>query len=65
MLFKAVAIWLVLTLGFEFIAGHYAFGHSWERLLADYDVCSGRVWLFVPIATLLAPRLAAAIRGMF
>ncbi len=54
--------WVVLTVGFEFVAGHYAFGHSWERLLADYDVSRGRVWLLVPIATLFAPWLAVAIR---
>jgi hypothetical protein len=28
--------WVALTLAFEFVAGHYVFGNSWERLLADY-----------------------------
>lgn len=51
-------IWVVLTLAFEFLAGHYLFGRSWEELLREYDVASGRLWVFVPIVTLLAPRWA-------
>src|SRR5574341_1554072 len=30
------ALWLGLTLAFEFLAGHYVFGESWEELLAAY-----------------------------
>jgi len=30
--------WLVSTIIFEFIAGHYAFGNSWEKLFADYNI---------------------------
>ena len=36
--------WLILTVAFEFGFGHYVAGHSWERLLADYNIVSGRVW---------------------
>src|SRR5262245_17305484 len=31
-------IWLVLTVSFEFLGGHFLFGQPWERLIADYDV---------------------------
>jgi uncharacterized membrane protein YgdD (TMEM256/DUF423 family) len=55
--------WVVLIVGFEFLAGHYVFGHSWEKLFADYNVSRGRVWLLVPALTLLAPRIALALRG--
>jgi len=48
-------VWLVLTVGFEFTAGHYAFGNSWERLLADYNLAAGRLWVIVLAAILLAP----------
>jgi hypothetical protein len=50
--------WLVLTLAFEFIAGHFAFGKTWHELLADYDILAGRIWLVVLIVTLLSPVLA-------
>lgn len=51
--------WLALTVAFEFLAGHFVFGTSWQRLLADYNVAEGRVWLLVPVTTALAPWLAA------
>jgi hypothetical protein len=56
-------LWLVLTIGFEFIFGHYVVGNSWERLLADYNLLAGRVWVLVLIWITIAPyifyRLAA------
>jgi hypothetical protein len=55
--------WLVLTAGFEFIAGHYAFGNSWERLLADYNLAAGRLWVLVLAATLIAPVLFIWMRA--
>jgi hypothetical protein len=52
------AVWLALTLAFEFLAGHYLFGSSWERLFAEYDLLRGRVWILVLVATLFAPAWA-------
>ena len=37
--------WLALTVIFEFTFGHYIAGHSWERLLQDYNLMEGRIWL--------------------
>jgi hypothetical protein len=54
--------WLALTLAFEFLAGHYMFGTPWDRLLADYNLAEGRVWILVPITTALAPWLTARAR---
>ena len=48
-------IWLGLTVSFEFMAGHYVFGNSWEKLLADYKISKGRVWIFVLLSSLLSP----------
>ena len=48
-------IWLVLTVFFEFLFGHYVAGHSWERLLQDYNILKGRVWLLVLIWISIAP----------
>jgi hypothetical protein len=58
------AIWLGLTLAFEFGAGHYAFGKSWGELLADYDLGRGRIWILVLIVTLVAPLWTARLRGL-
>lgn len=57
-------LWVALTLAFEFLAGHYLFGHPWSRLLADYDVPAGRIWPLVPIVTALAPVLSARARRL-
>ena len=58
------ALWLALTVAFEFGAGHYLFGAPWEALLADYDASRGRVWPLVLVATLLAPLVAGWGRGL-
>ena len=58
--------WLLLTLAFEFLFGHYVAGASWQELLADYDVLEGRFWPLVLLAVLLGPwlwGLAAAERS--
>jgi hypothetical protein len=57
-------MWAVFTVSFEFLAGHYLFGNSWERLLADYNIWRGRIWALVPIVLYLAPRWAFRLRGM-
>jgi hypothetical protein len=40
---------------FELLAGHYVFGNSWEKLLADYNLFRGRIWVLVLIVILFAP----------
>lgn len=55
-------LWLGLTLAFEFLAGHYLFGDSWTKLLAEYNVFQGRLWVVVPITTLLVPVVTYALR---
>lgn len=55
--------WLVLTVLFEFGFGHFVVGHSWERLLHDYDLAAGRLWLLVLVATLLGPYVAGRFVG--
>jgi hypothetical protein len=48
-------LWCALTLAFEFLAGHYLFGASWEMLWADWNMTQGHLWPLVPATTLLAP----------
>jgi hypothetical protein len=56
--------WVALTLTFEVAAGRLS-GKPWSVILADYDVLRGRIWILVPLVTLLAPRWAAAARGLW
>ena len=47
-------VWLAMTVAFEFLAGHYLFGNSWEKLFRDYDLRKGRLWgLFLLWLTVL------------
>jgi hypothetical protein len=57
------AVWLALTLAFEFLAGHYVFGTPWPQLRADYDVLHGRLWVLVLVTTTVAPVIAARARA--
>lgn len=50
-------LWLALTMAFEFLFGHYVAGHAWSRLLQDYNLLAGRLWLLVLLWLALAPYL--------
>jgi hypothetical protein len=58
------ALWLLLTLAFEFLAGHYLFGAPWRQLLSDYNIFRGRLWVLVLITTAVSPWLVAHNRGL-
>jgi hypothetical protein len=49
------ALWLTLTITFEFVFGHFAMGHSWDALFSAYDPRGGQLWWLVLLTVLLAP----------
>jgi len=51
------ALWVALTVIFEFGFFHYVMGESWDNLLAQYNILKGNLWLFVLATLLLAPVL--------
>lgn len=51
------AIWLVMTVAFEFGFGHFVAGHAWSRLIADYNLFNGRVWSLFLLWILTLPYL--------
>jgi hypothetical protein len=56
-------VWVVLTVGFEFLLGRVVFGYSWARILSDYDLPQGGL-LPIGLAVLaLSPLIAACLRG--
>lgn len=61
---KIGVLWLVLTIAFEFLAGHYLFRQPWSVLVADYNLARGRIWVLVLIATLVAPVIALRLRNL-
>jgi hypothetical protein len=56
--------WLTITVLFELAFGHWVAGHPWSRLLADYNILAGRLWVFVLLTTALAPWLMGRMRRL-
>ncbi len=56
------AVWVVLIVAFEFALGT-ALGYSRARMLEDYDLAAGGYMAFGLLFLLLAPFLAARVRG--
>jgi hypothetical protein len=48
-------IWLTLTVCFEFLFGHYIAGHSWSKLVYDYNIFAGRIWGLLLVWITAAP----------
>ena len=61
MAFAVGALWLVLTLIFEFGFGR-ARGRPWAVLLRDYNILAGRLWVLIPLLLLFAPYLFYSFR---
>jgi len=49
--------WTAMTILFEFGFGHYIMGNSWAKLLADYNLFAGRLWVLVLLAVLAGPSI--------
>lgn len=60
--FTIGGVWLIMTIIFEFVFGHSMVGHSWSRLLQDYNVLNGRVWILVLVWTFVAPYVFYRLR---
>jgi hypothetical protein len=55
--FRLGLTWLVLTVVFEFLFGHFVMGHPWSSLFHDYNLLAGRVWVLVLIWIAAAPSI--------
>jgi len=51
------ALWLVMTLMFEFGFGHWVAGRTWPTLFNEYNLLAGRVWVFIPAWLARAPTI--------
>lgn len=51
------ALWVAMTVAFEFLFGHYVMGYPWSVLLADYNLLAGRLWSLVLVALFVGPLL--------
>ena len=48
-------IWVILTLSFEFLVGHYLLNNPWAVIIQEYHLAEGRWWVLVPTTEFIAP----------
>jgi hypothetical protein len=56
--------WLMFTLAFEFLFGHYGQGKPWPETLEIFNVAQGNLMTLVLIITLISPYLASKLRNL-
>ena len=56
------ALWLALTVAFEFGFGRLVQHETWDELLHAYTFSGGNIWPAVLVMVFIAPRLAARAR---
>jgi len=57
------ALWLALMVAFDIAVGRFAVGYSWQRIGADFYPVAGGYLGVAMLVLLVAPWLAAALRG--
>ncbi len=55
--------WVLLTLAFEYLFGHFVAGKSWEAINRVFDLAGGNLFSLVLLVTLVAPWLVTRFRG--
>lgn len=55
--------WVVMTLVFEFMLGHYLLDRSLSEILQVFDIMNGDFFLIVLLVSLFSPLLSAKIKG--
>lgn len=61
---RVSAIWLVLTVAFEFLFGHYVDHKSLTELAENYAIWRGKLWPLVLASLVLAPFIWGRARRM-
>lgn len=56
--------WIILTLSFEYLFGHYVMGKSWNEINQVFDVQNGNLFIVVLFVTALSPWTAAKLKGL-
>jgi hypothetical protein len=56
-------IWILFTVVFEFLFGQYVMGNTWSRLLQDYNLMEGRVWIVFILNLLASPIIIYQLEG--
>lgn len=55
--------WVLMTLIFEFMFGHYVMGKSWSSLVQVFNIMNGDLFIIVLAVSLISPLFVAKIKG--
>jgi hypothetical protein len=55
--------WVLMTLLFELLFGHYAMGKSWSDIIQVFNLAKGDLFILVLVASLFSPYLVAKIKS--
>jgi hypothetical protein len=58
------ALWVMLTLSFEFLFGHFVMGKSWQEIFQAFDIMQGDLFILVLFASFISPWATAKLRGV-
>jgi len=58
------ALWVAMTLAFEFGFGGWVRGLPWQELLGAYTFKDGNIWPLVLVVVFIAPYCAARFKGL-
>lgn len=64
--FEAISVgvfWLIITIAFEFLFGHFIMRHSWQNLFYDYNLLKGRFWILVLVWVAISPYLLFRLKN--
>ena len=56
------AVWVTLSVLFEFGFGHYVEGDSWSDLFETYNVAEGNIWILILLWIMVGPAIVRAGR---
>ena len=57
-------LWVMMTLCFEFIFGHFVANKSWSVLLQNFNITNGDLFILVLLVTLISPYAVARMKGV-
>ncbi len=57
-------LWVVLTVSFEFIFGHFVAGMSWQEVMKVFNIKKGDLFIVVLFVTAISPWFAAKVRSL-
>ncbi len=57
-------LWVVLTLSFEFLFGHFVVGKPWHEIMQVFNIRKGDLFIIVLFITAISPWAAAKLKGI-